>query len=150
LSEASDLPGAILFACNMNSVRSPMAAGLMRHFWGRKVFVDSVGVRKGVLDPFATSVMDELGIDITRHQAKTFDELEDGSFDLVVSLTPEAHHKAIEMTRGFACEAEYWPIQDPTLASGSREQILDSYREARDALMRRIRQRFGTPQGVTG
>jgi protein-tyrosine-phosphatase len=88
------------------------------------------------------AAMDELGIDVSRHRAKTFDDLEDDSFDLVISLTPEAHHRAGELARGKAMELEYWPTHDPTLTSGSREQALHAYRDVRDSLERRIRQRF--------
>ncbi len=139
------LPGAVLFACGLNRVRSPMAEGLMRRRFGSRVFVDSCGLRPDPeiwIDPFMAAAMDELGIDVSRHRAKTFDALEDDSFDLVISLTPEAHHRAGELARGKAMELEYWPTHDPTLTSGSREQVLDAYREVRDSLERRIRARF--------
>lgn len=145
-----DLPDAILFACGQNAVRSPMAAGIMRHLYGRHVFVDSVGVRSGELDAFVISVMDELGIDVTKHKPRSFDELEDTSFDVIISLTPEAQHKAVDLTRTMAAEVEYWPTHDPTLAQGSREQRLEAYREVRDTLMQRIKDKFGwtpTPSG---
>ncbi len=141
---ASDLPGAVLFACSHNSVRSPMAEGLMRHFYGRHVYVQSCGARAGEVDGFSVSVMDEIGIDLSRHRSRTFDDLEDSSFDLVISLSPEAHHKALEMTRTQAIKAEYWPTLDPSAIAGSREQILDGFRDVRDALLKRIRERFGT------
>jgi protein-tyrosine-phosphatase len=152
LSGAQDvLPGAILFACNYNRVRSPMAAGLMRRLYGARVFVDSVGLRARpagwnpgeAADPFTLSVMDELGVDLATHQPRTFEDLEDESFDLVVSLTPEAHHRALELTRGRATDAEYWPTFDPTLVTGSRETVLQAYREVRDALEARLIARFG-------
>src|SRR6476619_8127096 len=142
-------PQAVLFACGMNSVRSPMAAGLFRYFFGR-TYVGSVGVRKGELDPFAVAAMEELGLDIARHKPMTFEELEEWeglNFDLIVTLSPEAHHKALELTRSIAADVEYWPTPDPTVTEGTREQRLDAYREVRDQLMRRIRQRFGGPQG---
>lgn len=141
---AGDLPGAVLFACSHNAIRSPMAAGLMRHFYGHKVFVDSCGVRPGETDPFVAAVMDEIGIDLARHRPQGFDDLEDSSFDIVISLSPEAHHRALEMTRTQAIQAEYWPTLDPSIAGGSREQILDAYRAVRDGLMRRLKARFGT------
>ncbi len=138
----NELPGAVLFACNMNAVRSPMASGLLRHLLGYRVYVKSAGVRAGEADPFAVAAMDEIGIDISSHVPVSFDELYDTSFDLVISLTPEAHHRAVEMTRTMALDTEYWPTHDPTLAAGSREQILEAYREVRDDLMTRIKQRF--------
>jgi protein-tyrosine-phosphatase len=119
-----------------------MAEAIMKHLHGRRVFVDSVGVRHGELDPFAVAVMDEIGIDLRNHRPKTFDELEDESFDLVVSLSPEAQHKAVELTRTSACEVEFWPSMDPTAVEGSREVRLEAYRELRDAIMRRILARF--------
>lgn len=137
-----ELPGAVLFACNLNAVRSPMAAALMRHLYGRWVFVESVGVREGELDPFAVAVMDEIGIDISSHDPRPFDELMDTGFDLIVTLTPQAHHKALDMTSAFAVDVEYWPTGDPTATSGSREQIMDAYRQVRDDLQRRIGERF--------
>ena len=145
-----DLPDAILFACGQNAVRSPMAEGLMRHLYGRHVFVDSVGVRAGELDPFVIVVMEELGIDLTRHKPRSFDELEDTSFDLIVSLTPEAQHKAVDLTRTMAADVEYWPTHDPTLAQGSREQRLEAYREVRDTLMQRIKDKFAWRPAPSG
>jgi protein-tyrosine-phosphatase len=139
----ADLPGALLFACTHNVIRSPMAAAIARHFYGNRVFIASCGVRPGEPDPFVVAVMDEIGIDLRKHRPQAFADLEDSSFDVVVSLSPEAHHRALEMTRTMAIEAEYWPTFDPSATMGSREQILDSYRDVRDGLMRRIRARFG-------
>jgi len=138
----ADLPGSVLFCCTLNALRSPMAEGLFKLLYKRRVFVDSVGVRAGELDPFAVAVMDEIGIDISRHRSKSFDNLDDTSFDLIVSLSPEAHHRALEMTRTMACEVEFWNTFDPSIVEGSREVRLDAYREVRDTLMRRIRERF--------
>ena len=140
---AGDLPGAVLFACTQNAIRSPMAAGIMKQFYGHSVYVASCGVRAGEANPFVFAVMDEIGIDLKRHKPQNFADLEDSSFDLVVSLSPEAHHQALELTRTQAIEAEYWPTFDPSAAMGSREQILESYREVRDGLFQRIRRRFG-------
>jgi protein-tyrosine-phosphatase len=142
LGAAGDLPGAVLFACNHNALRSPMAEAILKHLVGGRIYVDSAGVRAGEPDPFAAAVMDEIGIDISRHKPKSLDALKDGSFDLIVSLSPEAHHKALQLTQGFAVEVEYWPTLDPSLAQGSREQILDAYRTLRDTLFRKIKQRF--------
>ena len=143
----ADLPGAVLFACTMNAIRSPMAEGILKMLLGKRLYVDSVGLRKGELDPFAVAVMDEIGIDITRHRAKTFDNLEDSSFDVIVTLSPEAHHRALELTRTMACEVELWNTLDPSIIEGSRETRLDAYRAVRDTLMRRIRARFPTAAG---
>ena len=137
------MPSAVLFACNFNAVRSPMAEALMKHLYGHIVYVDSVGVRAQETDPFVIAVMDEIGIDISEHKPKTFDDLEDTSYDMVITLTPEAQHQALELTRTMAIEVEYWPTHDPTAVTGSRERILDAYRELRDSLMARIRDRFG-------
>jgi protein-tyrosine-phosphatase len=141
-------PQAVLFACKLNSVRSPMAAALFRHLFGRVSYVASAGVRKAELDPFAVAAMDEVGLDISKHRPMTFEELDDWeglNFDLIVTLSPEAHHQALEMTRTQAIDAEYWPTLDPTAATGSREQILSAYREVRDGLFKRIKQRFPLP-----
>lgn len=142
------LPGSVLFACNFNSIRSPMAAAMLRRLHARRVFVDSVGVQAQPVDPFAIAVMEEMGIDIARHQSKTFEELEDTSFDLVISLTPQAQHRAVEMTRSMACEVEFWPSFDPTAVEGSRQEILAAYRTLRDALWQQLRERF--PADPTG
>ncbi|MFM9843534.1 MAG: arsenate reductase ArsC [Dongiaceae bacterium] len=138
----ADLPGSVLFCCTQNALRSPMAEGILKMLHGKHIFVDSVGVRGGELDPFAVAAMDEIGIDISRHRPKTFDNLEDTFFDLIISMSPEAHHSALEMTRTMACEVEFWNTFDPSLIEGSREVRMDAYREVRDQLMRRIRQRF--------
>src|SRR5215472_10060835 len=138
-------PHAVLFACGLNMIRSPMAAALFKHLFGSRAYVGSVGVRKGELDPFAAAVMDEVGLDISKHRPMTFeelDELEGLNFDLIVSLSPEAHHRALELTRTNAVDVEYWPTVDPTDTDGSREQRLDAYRAVRDQLLNRIRERF--------
>jgi len=138
----SDLPSAVLFACTHNAVRSPMAEGILKHLHGSKIFVDSAGVREGELDPFIVAVMDEIGIDISRHRPKVFDDLEDTSFDEVISLSPEAQHKAVDMTRVMACEVVFWRTMDPSIVEGNRETRLDAYRQVRDQLMARIKERF--------
>jgi len=151
------LPGAVLFACNFNQVRSPMAEALLKRLVGTRIFVDSCGLKRARpteeddedddapsrADPFVEVVMAEVDCDLSLHRPKTFDELEDNSFDLVISLTPEAQHRSVELARGRAADIEYWPIQDPTLTEGSREARLTAYREVRDALARRIADRFG-------
>lgn len=145
------LPGSVLFCCTMNSVRSPMAEGMLKALYPKQVFVDSVGVRRQPVDPIAVEVMDEIGIDISKHRSKTFDDLEDSSFDLIISLSPEAQHTAVDMTRTMACDVEFWNTFDPTIVEGSREQRLAAYREVRDVLSRRIRERFARrPVGAPG
>ena len=145
-------PQAVLFACGQNAVRSPMAAGLFRHYFGR-TYVGSAGVRKGELDPFAVAVMAELGQDIATHKPQTFEELEDWeglNFDLIITLSPEAHHKALELTRTLAADVEYWPTHDPTTMEGSRDQKLAAYREVCDQLLMRIRRRFAKVGAASG
>jgi len=147
----STRPQAVLFACGFNSVRSPMAAGLLKQFMGQAFYVSSAGVRKDELDPFAVAALDEVGIDISRHRPMTFEELEDWeglNFDLIVTLSPEAHHKALDLTRTIAADVEYWPTSDPTAAEGTREQRLAAYREVRDQLTERIKKRFGWQPGA--
>jgi protein-tyrosine-phosphatase len=145
------LPDAVLFCCNYNQVRSPMAEALLKQFGGVRIFVDSCGLRRAAVDPYtddlevdplAAEVMREIGLDITRHRCKIFDDLEDDSFDLVVSLTPEAQHRAVELARGRAADIEYWPTHDPTLTEGSRDHRLEAYRQVRDGLAARIAARF--------
>ena len=147
-SPASQQQQAVLFACGLNSVRSPMAAALLKQMLGgggRALYISSAGVRKGELDPFAAAAMEEVGIDIKSHRPITFEELEDLeglNYDLIVTLSPEAHHKALELTRTSAVDVEYWPTADPTAIEGSREQRMNAYREVRDQLIRRLRARF--------
>lgn len=142
-----ELPGAVLFACTQNGVRSPMAAALARHLLGKFMYIRSAGVRAGELDPMAVEVMEELGIEIGAHKPRTFEDLEDGSFDVAITLSPEAQHRAVELTRTSAVEIEYWPIIDPTAFEGTREQKLEVYRAVRDELLRRIKARFDSRPG---
>jgi protein-tyrosine-phosphatase len=144
---ARKTPQAVLFACGMNSVRSPMAHALMRSMFP-KIYAASAGVRKGELDAFAVTAMEEIGRDIARHRPITFEELEDWeglNFDLIITLSPEAHHKALELTRTLAADVEYWPTPDPVGLEGTREQRLDAYRAVREGLIERIRHRFARP-----
>jgi len=140
------LPSAVLFACTHNALRSPMAASILRHYHGRRIYVDSVGVRPHDTDGFMIAVMDEIGIDLTKHRPRTFEELEDGYFDVVVSLSPEAQHKAVDLTRTMACDVEFWNTFDPSLIEGSRDMRLDAYRKVRDQLEQRILERFPMPR----
>jgi len=138
-----DLPSAVLFACTMNSIRSPMAEGILKFLHGNRIYIDSAGVREGQIDGFAITVMDEIGIDLSNHKSKTFDDLEDAYYDVVISLSPEAQHKAVEMTRVMACDVEFWNTFDPAIIdSEDRETRLGAYRQVRDQLMERIKARF--------
>ncbi|WP_398482603.1 low molecular weight phosphatase family protein [Tardiphaga sp.] len=142
-------PQAVLFACGQNSVRSPMAASLLQQMFPQKLYVRSAGVKKGELDPFVVAVMAEMGQDLSKHRPMTFEELEDWegmNFDLIITLSPEAHHKALELTRTMAADVEYWPTVDPTDTQGNREQKLAAYREVMDGLSMRIRKRFARPK----
>lgn len=136
-------PTSVLFACTQNAIRSAMAEAILKHVAGSRIFVDSVGVRPDELDPFAVAVMKEIGIDLSRHRPKGFDDLEDDNFDLVISLSPEAQHRAVEMTRTTACDLEFWNTFDPTAIEGNREARLAAFRQVRDMLLARIRERFG-------
>lgn len=136
-------PGAVLFACTLNSVRSPMAEALMKHLLGTTIFVDSAGVESAELDPFVLEALSEVGYERKEHHAKRLDDLQDHAFDLIVALTPEARDKAEEVVRGEAVDVEFWSVEDPTLEGGSRAQRLDAYRRLRDDLIRRIKERFG-------
>ncbi|MBL4894289.1 MAG: arsenate reductase ArsC [Emcibacter sp.] len=139
-----ELPHSVLFICNFNAIRSPMAAALTHFYCGKKIFTESVGIRTedDHANPFAVAVMDELGLDISHHAPKKFEDLMDSSFDLVVTLSPEAQHKAIDLTRTLDCQVEYWPTLDPTAVSGSRENIIAAFRQTRDMLTERIKRRF--------
>jgi len=136
---------SVLFVCAMNAVRSPMAEAIARHYFGKSIYVQSAGVRRGEPNGFMVAALDEIGIDAARHKPRTLDELEEWeglNFDLIISLSPEAHHAALELTRTVAAEVEYWPTPDPTLVHGTRDQMLDAYRDVRDGLVYRIRLRL--------
>lgn len=139
-------PHSVLFCCTSNAIRSPMAEAITKRFYGRQIFVDSAGISRGMLHPLAVEVMDEIGADLSKHRPKTFDDLEDTSFDLVISLTPQAQHRAMELTRYMACEVEFWNTFDPSLVEGSRETQLEAFRAVRNELQRRILARFGAPK----
>lgn len=143
----SGLPASLLFACSENSVRSPMAEALAKRLYGQRSYIDSVGVRASDVDGFVAAALDELDIDVHRHHAKTFEDIDPSSFDLIVTLSPEAHHHALEVTRGTAAEVEYWPVTDPSAIEGTREMRLDAYRRLREQILARLKTRFGAPSG---
>jgi len=138
----NEIPDAVLFACNMNAVRSPMAESILKYLHGHRVYVDSAGVVQGEPDAFVIAVMDEIGIDLSRHKPKRLVNLEDSSFDLIVTPSPEAQHHAVEMTRTMAADVEFWPTLDPSYITGSRERRLGAYRQIRDQLLQKIKERF--------
>jgi protein-tyrosine-phosphatase len=136
---------SVLFVCAHNSVRSPMAEALARHYFGKSIYIQSAGVRPGERDPFVVAALDEIGIDGSKHKPRTLAELEEWeglNFDLIITLSPEAHHAALDLTRTIAADIEYWPTADPTLVQGSRDQRIDAYRDVRDGLTYRIRLRL--------
>ncbi|MFO1159041.1 MAG: low molecular weight phosphatase family protein [Reyranellaceae bacterium] len=141
------IPASLLFACSENSVRSPIAAALAKRLYGQSSYIDSAGVRASDVDGFAVQALDEIGIDVHHHHAKTFGDVDPSSFDVIVTLSPEAHHQALEFTRGTAAEVEYWPVPDPSIVEGSREMRLDAYRRLRDMILARLKVRFGAPSG---
>jgi protein-tyrosine-phosphatase len=146
-------PQSVLFACGMNSVRSVMGQGLLQSMFPHALYVRSAGVKKGEVDPFVTAVMAEMGQDMSGHKPTTFEELEDWeglNFDLIITLAPEAHHKALDLTRTLAADVEYWPTPDPSMIEGSRDQKLAAYREVCDTLLLRIRKRFAKFNAASG
>lgn len=144
MSREGDGPQAVLFACAMNAVRSPMAAAILQHLMGQRVHVASAGVRAGITDPYAVAVMDEIGIDISDHEPTTLRDIDSGMFDLIITLSPEAHHHGVELTRIVPADIEYWPTPDASvhIDTASREEVLAAYRDVRDSLFQRIKQRF--------
>lgn len=139
----ASLPRSVLFLCGMNAIRSPMAEVLARQTLPAGTFVASAGVRAGQRDPFVDAVLAEKGLTLGQRQPQRLDELEDSYFDLIVTLAPEAHHAALELTRSLSVDVEYWPSADPSTATGTRERIMDAYRDVRDRLHARIVERFG-------
>lgn len=150
IAKQAGQPSSILFVCSENALRSPMAEALAKVRLGARVFVDSVGVRDGDIDPLAIAVLEEIGVDVSRHKSKRLDDLMDTSFEVIVTLSPEAQHKAIELTRVTASEVEYWPTPDPSVAEGHRDARLAAYRDLRDYLIRRIEERFGSGAAAGG
>ncbi len=138
----SDLPSSVLFACTMNAVRSAMAEGILKKRHGDQIYVDSAGVRAGEKNGYMIEVMAEIDIDMSNHQSKTFETLEDTSFDLIISLSPEAQHSAVELTRWMSCEVVYWPTFDPDAIRGRRDSQLEGFRQIRDDLVRKIEVKF--------
>jgi len=145
----SALPPSVLFACSHNAIRSPMAEALAKRLYGNTAFLDSVGVHAGELDNFAVAVLDEIGVDLHKHHGKSFDDVDPSEFDLIVTLSPEAHHRALEFTRSASTDVEYWPIPDPSAVEGSRDSRLEAYRRTRDMILTRLKVRFGAPSGPT-
>lgn len=150
------LPNSVLFCCDHNAIRSPMAEGIMKQLYGTDTYVQSAGVHNDLeIDGFAVAVCEELGVALARHRSRSFDEMEQwgddlGSFDLVVALSPASQRRALELTRYFHLEIEYWPIMDPTGVGETRDAKLEQYRQARDQIRARLIDRFGAPMGGQG
>lgn len=134
---------SVLFVCGMNAIRSPMAERLLKSMRGDRIYCDSAGAAAGDVDAFAQAVMAERGLSIATHTPKTLEDLPDIFFDLIVTLSPEAHHRALDLAAGQSIDVEYWPTMDPSTIAGSREQVIDAYRQVRDTLEAKIRKRFG-------
>lgn len=147
----ADLPQSVLFCCDHNAIRSPMAEGMMKKFYGQETYVQSAGVRNDMeIDGFAVAVCAELGIELARHRSRSFDEMQEwgddlAAFDLIVALTPASQRRALELTRFYHLEVEYWPIMDPSGMGEEREAKLARYRETRDQIKERMIARFGAP-----
>jgi len=147
----SGLPSSVLFCCDHNAVRSPMAEGLMKKFFGQDAYVQSAGVRNDLeIDGFAIAVCAELGVELARHRSRSFDEMQQwgddlSGFDLIVALSPASQRRALDLTRYYHLDVEYWPILDPTGLADAREAKLDAYRQSRDQIKARMLQRFGPP-----
>ncbi|SIS88641.1 low molecular weight phosphatase family protein [Paracoccus saliphilus] len=145
------IPASVLFCCDHNAVRSPMAEGMMKQFYGRAAYVQSAGVKNDLeIDGFAIAVCEEIGIELSSHRSRSFEEMQDwgddlGGFDMIVALSPASQRLALEMTRLFHLEVEYWPIMDPTGLAEGREAKLAAYRQTRDQIRTRMLERFGPP-----
>ncbi|WP_265500234.1 arsenate-mycothiol transferase ArsC [Paracoccus beibuensis] len=147
-------PSSVLFCCDHNAIRSPMAEGMMKKFYGRAAYVQSAGVKNDTeVDGFAIAVCDEIGVPLVNHRSRSFEEMQDwgddlGQFDLIVALSPASQRMALEMTRHAHLEIEYWPIMDPTGLAEGREARLAAYRQTRDQIRARMCDRFGPPRKV--
>ncbi|WP_296432689.1 low molecular weight phosphatase family protein [Yoonia sp.] len=144
-----DLPQSVLFCCDHNSVRSPMAEGIMKQLYGQQCYVQSVGVKNDLeIDGFSIAVCAELGVELSRHRSRSFDEMEDwgddlSSFDLVLALSPASQRRALDLTQFYHIEVEYWPILDPTGLGDNREARMALYRQARNQIRDRLIARWG-------
>ena len=151
---SEQLPQSVLFCCDHNAVRSPMAEGIMKQFYGTDTYVQSVGVKNDLeIDGFTIAVCQELNVELSRHRSRSFDEMEEwgedlSSFDLVLALSPASQRRALELTRFYHIDVEYWPILDPTGLGETREAKLSSYRQARDQIIERLQQRWGDPTHI--
>ncbi|MCV3274347.1 arsenate-mycothiol transferase ArsC [Roseobacter sinensis] len=151
---SQELPGSVLFCCDHNAVRSPMAEGIMKKFYGTGTYVQSAGVTNDMeIDGFSIAVCQEIDVELSRHRSRSFDEMENwgddlSSFDLVIALSPASQRRALDLTRFYHLEVEYWPILDPTGLGESREAKLESYRQARDQIKERLLARFGPPSEI--
>lgn len=138
----NEQPSSVLFVCGMNSIRSPMAEFLTRKYFGQLIFTQSAGVHAGASDGFMQQVMAERDIDLSNHKPSTLEELEDNFFDLIITLSPEAHHRSLDWANSQSVDVEYWPTMDPSTVAGSRQQVVDAYRTTRDSIEKRIKDRF--------
>ena len=136
------LPDSVLFACTMNTVRSAIAEGILKHLHGDKIFVDSAGLTAGDKNGYMIEVMAEIGIDLSKHSSKTISSLQDTSFDLIITLTPETQHAAVELTRWMSCDVIYWPTFDTDTIRGKREERLIGFRQIRDDLLNKVQSKF--------
>lgn len=144
-------PQSVLFCCDHNAVRSPMAEAMMKKFYGQRAYVQSAGVRNDLeIDGFSIAVCQEIGVELARHRARSFDEMQEwgdnlGQFDLIVALSPASQRRALDLTRHYHLKVEYWPILDPTALGQTREEKLAAYRQARDQIREKMTARFGSP-----
>ncbi|QYX56281.1 low molecular weight phosphatase family protein [Roseovarius sp. SCSIO 43702] len=147
-----DLPQSVLFCCDHNAVRSPMAEGIMKRFYGTGTYVQSAGVKSDLdIDGFSIAVCEEIGVELSRHRVRSFDEMEEwgddlGSFDLVVALSPASQRRALDLTRLYHLDVIYWPIMDPTGLGEGREAKLAAYRQTRDQIISHLTERWGPPK----
>jgi len=152
---SEQLPQSVLFCCDHNAVRSPMAEGIMKQFYGTDTYVQSVGVNNDLeIDGFSIAVCQELNVELSRHRSRSFDDMEEwgedlSSFDLVLALSPASQRRALELTRFYHIDVEYWPILDPTGLGETREAKLVSYRQARDQIIQRLQERWGNPTHIS-
>ncbi len=145
------LPQSVLFCCDHNAVRSPMAEGIMKKFYGTDVYVQSAGVKSDIdIDGFSIAVCRELGVELDRHRSRSFDEMEQwgddlSSFDVIVALSPASQRRALDLTRLYHLDVVYWPILDPTGLGETREAKLNAYRQTRDQIIKHLKDTWGDP-----
>ena len=139
---------SVLFCCNYNSVRSPMAEGIFKKLIDQRIFVQSAGVFDTLeIDGFTVKVCDEINVKLSKHRVRSLKEMEKeggftGGFDLVVALTKESLEEVRKYSRYSSVMIEDWIVEEPVKDENDINQTIGSYRNTRDIILKKINERF--------